>query len=209
MSLPVENPRPPNGEYALQIDGDVYAAVAGTFRVLTGPDVALSGDVDARPIAAVNGQDAVLDLAPGPHHLDLLLNLTERNWRFVPLWNGADLFASMATAVGPLTRAGAIAQRAGRWVTPVLIVALLAWWSGVALRTSNPGAVMLIATASLAAAIASARITGRRGDVGANGRAAARRLCADSRAPAAAQCPRRATAGGRAVAGPDCRDGDA
>ncbi len=108
MSLPVENSRPPNGEYALQVRGAMSVAAPGTLRLLTGSDGTLSGDIDARPIAAANGQDAVLDLGAGSHEVNLLLNLPGRNWRFVPLWNGVDLFAVAATSVAPLTRVGCV-----------------------------------------------------------------------------------------------------
>ena len=154
VSLPVENSRPPNGEYALQVRGAMSVAAPGTLRLLTGSDTTLSGDIDARPIAASNGQDAVVDLGTGAHEVNLLLNLPGRNWQFVPLWNGVDLFAVAATSVAPLTPVGAMAQRTGRWLTPILIVGLLGWWLWTALRALKPGPVMLAATATLAAAIA-------------------------------------------------------
>ena len=154
VSLPEETLRPPRGEYALELHGAMYAPAAGTLRLLTGSDVSMTGALDATPIVPARGQDATIEVGPGSHDVNLRLELKDRDWRFVPQWNGVELFSAVATGTQPLTRLGALAQRFGRWVTPVIILGLLGWWIGTALAALKPGVVMLTATAALTAAIA-------------------------------------------------------
>src|SRR4029077_21143027 len=103
--------------------------------VATDTDVALSGAIDGRTIAASNGATAVAQLAHGSHGVSLRLDLKGRNWRFVPLWNGADVFSAGVTTFTPVTGVARALHRFGRWVAPALVVVLLASWIGSALAT--------------------------------------------------------------------------
>src|SRR5439155_12464319 len=112
--------------------GTMVVASHGTFTVDTGSDVRLTGAIDEQSIAAVDGATAAVPLEAGAHVVNMRLDLTGRNWRFIPRWNGADVFSAAATSTGTLNAATRFAQRAGRLVTPTLIVALLAAWFATA-----------------------------------------------------------------------------
>ncbi|MGH9142708.1 MAG: hypothetical protein ACRD2I_16375, partial [Vicinamibacterales bacterium] len=153
-SLFVENPRPPDAEYALLVDGTMTVASPGTLTVDTGSDVRLSGNVDTVAIAAIDGSTAMLPLEAGSHIVNLRLDLARRNWRFIPRWNGRDLFGSVATSTVPLTATAAAIQRACRFITPALVLGLLGWWIAAAFSTLRPGGVALASIAGIAAAAA-------------------------------------------------------
>jgi hypothetical protein len=158
--LAEETPRPPNGVYAMNVSGAFHAAVAGTLGLLLASDVALTGDIDGRPLGVEHGGAPTIQVPSGDHDVHLRLDLTGRNWRFVPQWNGADLFSAAATATRPMTRVEVVAQRAGRWVTPAIVLVLLGWWSWWAFKAFRPDVAMLIAIAFLAAASALLASTG-------------------------------------------------
>src|SRR5207248_6793990 len=125
--LSFENPRPPEAEFAMLVQGAMDPQRPGTFSVVTGGDVRLSGDIDGRPLTAV-GDTAVVNLGGGPHAVNLRLDLKGRSWRFVPLWNGRDVFSAVATSTTSLTAGDRLVQRFGRWVTPGLVLGLLGFW---------------------------------------------------------------------------------
>jgi hypothetical protein len=151
---PFENPRPPEAEFAMYVQGTMDTPRPGTFSVGTGSDVQLSGDIDGRPLMAVGGDTAAADLGSGTHIVNLRLDLTGRNWRFVPLWDGGDLFSAVATSTTRLTTGERVVQRLGRWVTPVLVLSLLGLWLGSAVAAWRPGSVMLGSVAVVTAAVA-------------------------------------------------------
>ena len=150
----VENPRPPDGEYVLNINGALDTAEDGTLSIATGRDVTLTGRVDEQDLSAVSGATAAVPLSRGSHHVNLRVALTGRDWRLEPLWSGADLFDSTVTAIRPLTAAEPIALRIGRWVWPFFVVVLLSWWVAAAVAALRPTAAMVGATAVAGAAMA-------------------------------------------------------
>jgi hypothetical protein len=152
-SLFLENPRPPDARYALLVQGLMTVGSRGTLTIETGSDVRLTGDVDRQPLAAADTTAAV-PLEAGTHVVNLQLELTGRKWRFIPRWNGADLFGATATSISPLTGAARLVQRAGRFVTPALIVALLGWWFVAAFSAFRPHGVTIAAVSAVAAAAA-------------------------------------------------------
>src|SRR5262249_7073921 len=96
-SLPLENPRPPDASYAMFVHGWISADRAGTLTLDVGRDTAIQGTVDGEPLAGARGAAAQVQLAAGSHAVDLRLDLHGTGWRFVPLWNGADLFRAVRT----------------------------------------------------------------------------------------------------------------
>lgn len=133
-SLPTENPRPPNGVHAFLMDGWVYPRTAGTLAFDVGQDVTISGSIDGSPIVPQSGAMVRLPLAAGTHAVDLRLDLRGRDWRFVPTWDGANVFGAVTTSVAPL---GALSQAVARWtawLTPALVALLLLAWSVAVVR---------------------------------------------------------------------------
>jgi hypothetical protein len=155
LNLAEENARPPSGRYVLNLSGSMDAPQAGTLRFLLGSDMDVSGRIDGQSFAASHGQTAEIALSEGPHWVDLEMQLTGRNWRFVPLWNTSDLFAAVATSTRPLARGEALARQIARWVTPLLFSVLFGLWLRHAFTALRSGIVMLVAASALAAAAAS------------------------------------------------------
>jgi hypothetical protein len=153
-SLFFENPRPPDAHYTLLVQGAMSVPSSGMLTVDTGSDVRLTGDVDGRSLAAVDGATSAVPLEAGTHVVNMRLDLTGRNWRFIPQWNGADVFAAVATSTAPMATAARMAQRVGRFVTPALVIALLGWWLSAVLSALRPGAVTIVSVTAVAAAAA-------------------------------------------------------
>jgi hypothetical protein len=154
LNLAQENPRPPAGEYRMNVYGALDVAQAGTLTILTDRDVVLGGTIDRQPVVAAGGATATLPLAAGPHEVDLRLDLTGRNWRFAPQWNGADVFSAAVTTVRPVSGAASYVYRAGRWIAPALILVLVLGWLWSAIAAIPLGAAALTSLAALAALMA-------------------------------------------------------
>jgi hypothetical protein len=154
LNLPEENPRPPAGEYRLNLHGAVDVAETGTLTIVTDRDVVVGGTIGGQPIAAAGGAAAAVRLTPGSHEVDLRLDLTGRNWRFIPLWNGADLFTAAVTTVTPVSGAVRVSHQVGRWIAPLLILLLLLSWMRSARAASSPGLAALTAVSAAAALLA-------------------------------------------------------
>src|SRR5947208_10490170 len=82
------------------------------------------------------------------------MDLTGRSWRFIPQWNGAGLFSSVATSTAPLTARGGLARQIGRFVTPALVAALFGTWLFAAVAALRPGTGTLASVAAVAAVAA-------------------------------------------------------
>ena len=124
-NLDEENSRPPSGEYVVNVTGTMETSRAGTLSILTGTDVTVTGDVDAQPVSARRGETPAIRLEAGVHRIDLHLDLSGRNWRFVPLWNDADVFSASVTATRTVTRVERIALGVGGWAVTMLAAGLL------------------------------------------------------------------------------------
>lgn len=133
-SLPLENRRPPDASYAMFVHGWISADRAGTLTLDVGRDTAIQGTVDGEPLAGARGAAAQVQLAAGSHAVDLRLDLHGTGWRFVPLWNGADLFRAVRTTIAPPARLDRVVSGWGQWIAPLLIVAVFGLWIASALR---------------------------------------------------------------------------
>jgi len=153
-SLFVENARPPEGQYAFLVNGAMFVESAGTMTIDTGSDVTLSGTVDAASVAGTDGSTVTLPMDAGPHVVSLQLDMRGRDWRFIPRWNGSDLFDTVATSTAPLTPFAATIQRVCRFISPTLILGLLGCWIAVAWSALRPGAVAIVSIAAVATAAA-------------------------------------------------------
>jgi hypothetical protein len=177
-SLPTENPRPPGGVHALFVDGWVYPGADGTLAFDLGADVTLSGSIGRVPLPPRSGSVVRVPLAAGAHAVELRLDLVGRDWRFVPTWNGANVFTALTTSLTAMTAAQRMFARWATWVTPALIVVLLCAWAGAAYGAlaARRVAAWTVASAALLFVIgmASARPTARLAVVGLLGAAAVR-----------------------------------
>ncbi len=119
-----EHERPPFVTVAIDVHGYLHADAAGSFRVRTGQDVSISATIDG---TAVDGGALAggVGLQPGTHEIALSGTMQGERWALLPEWNGADVWQSAAAtmaAPGGIDRA---MRPWARWITPVLIGALL------------------------------------------------------------------------------------
>jgi hypothetical protein len=157
VAQPEPTPRPPDGVYRLLVHGAFDADRAGTLRLATGRDVAISGDVDGAAVSvAAGGGGTDISLRGGTHRLDLQLDLAARDWRFEPTWNAADIFAATTTSADPMSRTAIVMHRVTRWAIPLLIVAMLMLWVRAAVSFYAVERTTAIAVAAACAVTASA-----------------------------------------------------
>ena len=151
---PESSPGSPGNSVALDIDGYVSVADAGTLVVETG-GMTVDGRVGTGRVTAGN-----IPLAAGTHPIRLHAMLTGEDWKLVPLWNGRDAWTAArltVTAPGWIDR---FTSRAIAIVTPAIVLLLLTAWLLSALARHAPGPA-LAWTIVLTAICATAGIVGR------------------------------------------------
>jgi hypothetical protein len=154
LNLPEENPRLPAGTYRLDVRGALAVGGPGTLSFETAPGVSVGGVVDGHRIDGAGGATIAVPLSAGSHTVDVQVGLTGRDWKFVPLWNGTDVFSAAVTTLEPVHGIARIAHRIGRWLAPVLITTLLGCWLASALVLYQPTPAILTALAVAAAMMA-------------------------------------------------------
>jgi hypothetical protein len=122
----------------LTIDGYVDAASHGELVLETGADMNVSGLIDDEEVHATNGAPIRATLAPGSHHLRLQSTLAGERWRFVPLFNGRDVFAwptitSTAASSRWRTRVASMLSL----LATALVLAIVLSWLGLAVRRTR------------------------------------------------------------------------
>jgi hypothetical protein len=123
---PVEGDRPPTARTRMTVTGFVSADTAGTMRFVFGSDMRGTTGVfvDDEPA----GDETAI--TPGVHRVRVDSLLVGDAWRFVPLWNGADLWSSgvSATLQRP-SRLDDLARPAGNRLVTVLVFAWILCWT--------------------------------------------------------------------------------
>ena len=136
-----ESERPPQVDVTIDVDGYLTVGAAGVFRVGTGDDVSLSATIDGAAVdrAALAGGVSV---PAGSHAVSLTGTMRGERWALVPEWNGRDVWQA---ATATMTTPGAVDRVIrpwSRWVTPLLIGALLALMlAHLAQRVGHPAAL--------------------------------------------------------------------
>ena len=116
--------RPPGATTRMAVRGYIHARAPGTLQFDRTPEVAAKISVDGGPDVESMAIDA------GTHLVAVDAVLTGDRWRFVPQWNGADLWKQSALTA-TTRRPAAVDVRLGSWIRilPTLIVLglLLSW----------------------------------------------------------------------------------
>jgi hypothetical protein len=123
-SWPDELDRPPHARTAMTVTGFLQTARTGVLQIEFGPDMQASWSVDGTPASES------AEIAPGVHRIRIDSMLTMNRWRFIPRWNGADLWSSsaIATMKRPAT-IDTIVRPFGGWLVTALVVSLLGAWA--------------------------------------------------------------------------------
>jgi hypothetical protein len=125
--------RPPGAIVAMTVSGFLHTAVPGSLRILTGPGVAAVVHVD-EGVAPGDKAPGDVMLTPGVHRILIDARLTGDRWRFVPLWNGADLWPQSIATLKKPSRLDLAFRPWGTWVVSALVVALALAWVASAIR---------------------------------------------------------------------------
>lgn len=144
----------------LTIDGYIAAASHGDLVLETGADMTVSGRIDFEEVHATDGAPIHVTLAPGSHHLALQSTLSGERWRFVPLFNGRDVFAwPTITSTAPVSRWQTRVASSLSLLATVLVLAIVLAWIGSAVRRMRlPGpAAGWVTVSTLAACWLAAR----------------------------------------------------
>jgi hypothetical protein len=135
---PAVPPLPPSGRYRMIVTGWIRPTAAGRLSVDLGDDMEVDATLDALPLHRPDGRRLEADVPAGDHELTMALDLNGERWRFVPLWDGGDLFTAIPTGL----RRGTILDRSVRpwmrYITPSVVVLLLGAWIASALRAFGP-----------------------------------------------------------------------
>jgi len=158
-----ENPRPPDGRFVMAIAGWLTPRDSGSLTLDLGRDVTASGTIDDRPIPARHGSTISVPVSAGSHALNLRLDLVGSAWRFVPGWNGSNIFSSALTTVDRPSTVDAIARGWAPWVSPMLVVVLIAGWMASAARTIQAPALLAWTVGATVAAFAFGALVDRPG----------------------------------------------
>jgi hypothetical protein len=163
--LPVEGDRPPTARTGMTVNGFLDVPRAGDLSFEFGRDMEGQTAVVVDGLPAPNG----VRLEAGTHRIHVESTLTGVWWRFVPLWNGADLWSSpvMPTMRRPSTLDRAL-RPAGAWLVAVIVAVWLASWIGAFFwRIRSPIALawMLVVSAIIGALVATDHLDAARWSV--------------------------------------------
>ena len=133
---PVEGDRPPTARTAMTVTGFLDVAHSGDLRFEFGDDMLATTAVFMDGERFWNGAR----VEAGIHRVRVESMLVGDVWRFIPLWNGGDLWSSSvhATLKRPTRLDGAARPFGGWFVTIIVSVWLTAWLVSFAVRIGSP-----------------------------------------------------------------------
>ena len=136
-SWPGPRDRPPGAKVAMTASGFLHPFTPGTLQILTSPDAtAVVLDAGYTPNASTR-------------RLVVETTLTGDQWRFVPQWNGADIWSAAALTVSPPSALDLFVRPWGRGITAALVVTLtLAWLVSIASKVDETHVLLWTISAS-------------------------------------------------------------
>lgn len=152
--------RPDVRDLALDVEGYVNVARAGTLALQIADDMRVEGRVGEAAIAS--GQQMItVPLTAGSHAVRLHARPDGSRWQFAPRWNGRDAFGAGVLTTSPASHWDSLIATPLAWLTTIIVAAIVIGWVVSAARAeivTVPAVVwMLIASIILMAAGASAR----------------------------------------------------
>jgi hypothetical protein len=126
--------RPPHAPFMFDVEGYLAVEAPGALSLLFTPGNLVDVTVDSQQLGRVETGVMVVPIAPGQHHIRIQLTFRGDSWRFVPLWNGQDLWTSVCTTIDSPTWIDRTVWNTARWVTTGLVLLLVARWLSEWLR---------------------------------------------------------------------------
>ncbi|HKU79534.1 MAG TPA: glycosyltransferase family 39 protein [Rhodanobacteraceae bacterium] len=111
---------PPAAVTRLEMTASVRVHSPGTLRVRTSSNVAASLIVDGRAQSSSG-----VEVAAGPHDLVINATLTGEGWSLAPLWNDADLFATLPSTISRPSALDRSVRPWSAWISMILVAALV------------------------------------------------------------------------------------
>lgn len=116
--------RPPLVSVRIDLNGFLEVDAAGSLQLQTGSDMQTTMVVDGQEVTQEELRTGK-DLVPGLHEVSIAGVMTGDQWRLVPLWNGSSMWGSAVATVHRPSSLDLWIRPWARFVTPVLIAALL------------------------------------------------------------------------------------
>jgi hypothetical protein len=140
--FPVAADRPPGAVTRMVVTGFLHTTQAGTLQVERTSDVQGAVTVDASPLVNMTA------VGPGTHFIVSDGLLKGADWRFVPMWNGHDIWTRALTTTRRPHRIDMVYRDAVRMVTTAAVICLFASWIGSVITAVHDVAVLAWSTAA-------------------------------------------------------------
>ena len=128
--------RPPDAVVAMTVDGYLSTSLSGTLSLETTAHQEIQGTVNG---VAIDDAAHEILVPSGVHHVRLWTVFSGERWRFVPLWNGSNLFSSVLTTTAAPSRLDQMLWRSVRLAGAALAFILLVSWGMSAAVALAPG----------------------------------------------------------------------
>ena len=145
-----ETERPPFVTVQLDVTGYLYANQPGVIAIGIDRDVQLEASINGSPVRDIASGVRV---DAGSHRVALSGQLTGSNWRLMPAWNSEPLWSAAPATLSPAGSFDLLIRPWGRWMTLILVVAILAAalaslvrFAGVAIAATAATGAITIAT---------------------------------------------------------------
>ncbi len=126
---PAAADRPPGTTLHMTVSGYLRVPASGRLTIDTSDVQAVTVSVDGAEVSRQMLAAAGMPLVAGIHHLRADVTFTGNEWRFVPLWNGGEIFQrEMATLKHP-SAVDLMIRPWARWITAALALVLTCAWA--------------------------------------------------------------------------------
>ena len=121
------------GEIPIRVGGSGYLTVgqSGTFELLTTEAMQATLRIDNTRVEAAGPAHHRAELQRGSHFIQFEGTMLGKQWRIVPVWNGASMGSAAfpVATIRPPSWIDRVLRPSGNWLLSVLVIGLVAAWS--------------------------------------------------------------------------------